>query len=653
MLKGHILNDRYEIREVIGGGGMANVYLAWDTILNRRVAIKVLRLEYANDDEFIARFHREAHSATSLSHPNIVNIYDVGQEDNIYYMVMEHVDGMTLKQYIQTYGQIEVEDAVDITKQITAAITHAHENDIVHRDIKPQNILIDEYKQVKVTDFGIAMALSSTSLTQTNSVLGSVHYLSPEQARGGMATKKSDIYSIGIVLFEMLSGRLPFSGQSAVSIALKHLQSETPSLKRWNPDIPQSVENIVLKATAKDPFHRYEDVHELDEDLDTALDPARKNEEKFIVPFDDDEEVTKAIPIITNDMYKNNNTKDETIVHHTDHTEVQPSKEKPSKKKGWLMAFLILLIGGSIAALFLVPKLFMPKDVEVIDVTGMEYAEAYEKLSDLKLDVNRKTIHSGEVEEGKVVRTDPSAGTTIKEGSSINVYSSLGKERVTFENYVGDSFNQVKKLLEEKGYTVIAIPKTSDEPKGDIITQLEPSPEERVIPDNTKVIFEVSDGPAKVTLRDLTDKTIQEVYDYIADSSFSLKEPVYENSEEVEEGLVIRQEPAAYEQVEQGTEVTVWVSKGPKEKPPRNKVVTFTVELSEEQKGNEHNVTIYVDDLNRDLTEVEKEEKIKENTQYNLNLTIPPGGEARYKVMLDSEVIIDEKVPYEEEGEAN
>lgn len=653
MLKGHILNDRYEINEIIGGGGMANVYLARDTILNRNVAIKVLRLEYANDDEFIARFRREAHSATSLSHPNIVNIYDVGEEENIYYMVMEHVDGMTLKQYIQTYGPVEVDDAVGITEQITAAIIHAHENDIVHRDIKPQNILIDEYKQVKVTDFGIAMALSSTSLTQTNSVLGSVHYLSPEQARGGMATKKSDIYSIGIVLFEMLTGRLPFSGQSAVSIALKHLQSETPSLKRWNPDIPQSVENVVLKATAKDPFHRYEDVHEMAEDLETALHPDRLNEEKFIIPYSDDEEVTKAIPIITNDMYKENSPKDETIIHHTDHTAVHQPKQKKSKKKAWILALLLLIIGAGVAALFLVPRLFMPQDVQVLDVVGMEYEEAYDRLSELKLDVDRKTTHSSEMEPGEVVKTDPVAGSTVKEGSKITVYSSIGKEKVVFENYIGKSYSQVKKLLEDQGYTVIAISENSDEPKGDIIEQIEPRPETKVIPENTKVIFKISEGLAKVTLRDLTGKTIQEVYDYIGDTNkFSLKEPLYEYSDEVPEGEVIRQEPAAYEQVEPGTEITVWVSKGVKEQPPVNKVVTFTVEPDNQDSEEKQKVRIYIGDMNRDITEVAKEEEITESTQYNIELTIPYGKEARYKVMLDDQVVKEEVVPYEE-GETN
>ncbi|HLR72539.1 MAG TPA: protein kinase, partial [Pseudogracilibacillus sp.] len=227
MLEGHLLSERYRIKRAIGGGGMANVYLAKDIILNRDVAIKVLRLEFANDPEFIERFDREAQAATSLSHPNIVNIYDVGEENHILYMVMEYIDGLTLKEYIMQNGPLKVEEAINIMKQLTDAIAHAHANGLIHRDIKPQNILMDRHGNVKVTDFGIAIALSATSLTQTNSILGSVHYLSPEQARGGMATKKSDIYSLGIVFYELLTGHLPFSGQSPISIALKHLQNET------------------------------------------------------------------------------------------------------------------------------------------------------------------------------------------------------------------------------------------------------------------------------------------------------------------------------------------------------------------------------------------------------------------------------------------
>lgn len=302
MLVGKRISDRYKIIELIGGGGMSNVYLAHDMILNRDVAIKILRYDFSNEDELHRRFQREALSATSLTHPNIVSVYDVGDDGDLHYIVMEYVQGKTLKQYIQEFAPISPARSVHIMKQLTSAIANAHENHIIHRDIKPQNILMDAEGNVKITDFGIAMTLSATSFTQTNSVLGTVHYLSPEQARGGTATNKSDIYALGIVLYELLTGELPFSGESAVSIALKHLQAETPSVRAFDATIPQSLENVVLKATAKDSSHRYTTVEEMYEDLETVLSPSRINDPKFVIPVDND--VTKAIPIIKEQMHK-------------------------------------------------------------------------------------------------------------------------------------------------------------------------------------------------------------------------------------------------------------------------------------------------------------------------------------------------------------
>src|SRR5699024_10637732 len=307
-------------------------------------------------------------------------------------------------------------------------------NNIVHRDIKPQNIMIDTYGNVKVTDFGIAVALSATSLTQTNSILGSVHYLSPEQARGGMATKKSDIYSLGIVFYELLTGALPFSGQSAVSIALKHLQSDTPSVKQINPDIPQSVENIVLKAMAKDPFHRYNTVYELENSLNYALDPERLNEEKYRPPEEAGDE-TKAIPIITDNESTFDGNED-TIVHqpNAETKSVPPKKNKQKKKtkkkrkkKKWLKIFfvLFLLLGASAVAAFFI---FKPKEVEIPDLVEMEVVEAVEALEEINLQVEEELMFSEDIEEGFVVKTDPKAGKTVKENSTVTVYVSDGKE---------------------------------------------------------------------------------------------------------------------------------------------------------------------------------------------------------------------------------
>lgn len=655
MLEGRLLSERYRIKERIGGGGMANVYLARDIILNRDVAIKVLRLEFANDPEFIARFDREAQAATSLSHPNIVNIYDVGEEDHILYMVMEYIDGYTLKEYIQQKGRLEVEEAIEIMKQLTQAISHAHANGLIHRDIKPQNILIDRFGNVKVTDFGIAIALSATSLTQTNSILGSVHYLSPEQARGGMATKKSDIYSLGIVFYELLTGQLPFSGQSPISIALKHLQDETPSVRNINPNIPQSVENIVLKATAKDPFHRYESVYEMEEALNRALDPAYMNEPVYEPPVEAGEE-TKAIPIITDDQLPYEpEDEEETIVHtkNKEKEEKKPKEKKNKKKKKplwkrkWfitLLAFLLLI--GVASVIF---ALSTPKDVEIPDVVGLEFEEAKEELEKVNLKAERESIASDEVEEGFVVKTDPAAGRKVKEKSTITVFVSEGKEKVEFDDYVGQNFNQVERILTNAGYEVIAYDKISDKPVGEIITQIQPKPGSKVVPSETTVIFEVSNGPKKISLTSLSGMTKEEAKAYADRNNLKINFSE-EHSDQVEKGKVIRHDPKAGTEVVVGSTINAVISLGPKQEPPKKHKVSFTVPYQPKEEGQPQKVQIYVGDMNESIDEVFHEEEIESSREYTLTLVIAHGDTAEYKVIRDGEVIIHRTVSYEEGG---
>ncbi|WP_174613224.1 Stk1 family PASTA domain-containing Ser/Thr kinase [Virgibacillus ihumii] len=668
MLNGHLLNERYKIIETIGGGGMANVYLGNDIILDREVAIKVLRLEYAHDEEFIARFDREAKAATSLSHPNIVNIYDVGEEADILYMVMEYVDGMTLKEYIQRYGPINIEESLDIMKQITSAIAHAHANGIVHRDIKPQNILIDTYGQVKVTDFGIAMAMSATALTQTNSVMGSVHYLSPEQARGGMATKKSDVYSLGIVLFELLTGRLPFFGETPVSIALKHLQSDTPSVKRFNPDLPQSVENIVLKATAKDPFHRFETVYDMEDSLDTALDSDRMNEEKFSPPDEEGEE-TKAIPIIT-DTAVNSDESDETIANKPeDNTNTasfdgndkkktkgkKKNKGRPKRKKKWIITisiliFLLLLGAGSY---YVYANYLQPQDVVIPNVAEMEYEEAVAELHELNLQTERKERYSNEIEDGNVIGTNPGADSTVKEESTVSVIVSQGKEKVTFEDYVGKDFSQIKQLLEDKYKEVISYDAYSNEPVGQIVTQIQPSPGSKVVPGETTVIFESSIGPDLISVYNLEGMTKKEAIETLNEQG--LKANIIEqHSEDTPEGEVIKQDPEPYTELDEGDTVDVYISLGPEDLPPRNHTVEFKVPYEPEQepenpkKPVEQNVKIYIGDKSHSISEVFKEDTITKDKKYSITLTIAPDSAAEYKVIRGDDIIINESVPYEE-----
>ncbi|MDQ0245635.1 serine/threonine-protein kinase [Bacillus fengqiuensis] len=658
MLVGRRLNDRYKVLKVIGGGGMANVYLARDMILDRDVAIKVLRLDFANDESFIKRFHREAQSATSIAHPNIVSIYDVGEQEEIYYIVMEYVPGQTLKQYIQQHAPIPVEKAVDIMTQITSAIAHAHQFGIIHRDLKPQNILIDDNGTVKVTDFGIAVALSSTTITQTNSVLGSVHYLSPEQARGGLANKKSDIYSLGIVLFELLTGRVPFSGESAVSIALKHLQTETPSPKRWNPSIPQSLENVVLKATAKDSFYRYDSVEEMQDALETSMNPERLNEKKFEVP--DDEEATKAIPVITDDYI--DSPTDETIVRSfskpvvvPDEEPIQKAQKAPKKKKRkknkWMVSLLILflvLAGAGVIAVTVLPSFLLPKDVTIPNLRDEDYEEAVTKLVSLGFVVDDPVLKADEeIAEGKVIRTVPSSGEVVKEGTEVKIYQSTGKEKIAFEDYTGKDVSTVKKMLEQKGYRFVnTVNVDSEEPVGTIINQTPIEGAENV-PEETDVTFWVSKGPPSVQLKDLSGWTEKSVRDYVSDYDIVVKVKE-EHSDTFQEGFVIRQDPAPETTIEKGSELTITLSQGP-EPPPNNVNVEATIPYEPAEPGVPQQVQIYVDDLERDYQVPIRTITLTETTKELIQLVIPYNETAKYKIVRDNQVIEETEVPYSQQ----
>ena len=304
--KGVLIDDRYKIIESIGEGGMANVYLAWDTILEREVAVKILRGDLADDEKFVRRFQREANSASSLKHPNVVEVYDVGEDNGKYFIEMEFVNGKTLKSLIKKRGALNLTEAIDIMLQITSGMACAHDSYIIHRDIKPQNIMILEDGRVKITDFGIAMALNSNELTQTNSVMGSVHYLPPEQASGSGSTIKSDIYSIGILMFELLTGKVPFKGDTAVEIAIKHMKNPIPSVCKINPSVPQSVENIILKACAKNPKNRYDSVLEMYEDLKNCLNEENRDVERVVYKYSEQSlEDTKKIEKLNSRELKN------------------------------------------------------------------------------------------------------------------------------------------------------------------------------------------------------------------------------------------------------------------------------------------------------------------------------------------------------------
>ena len=653
MLIGKSINGRYKIKELIGGGGMSNVYLAHDMILDRDIAIKILRYDFSNEEELRRRFQREALSTTSLAHPNIVNIFDVGEDGSVHYLVMEYVPGKTLKDYIIEHSPVSPERAVEIMKQLTSALAHAHHNQIVHRDIKPQNILMDAEGNVKISDFGIAMALSATSYTQTNSVLGTVHYLSPEQARGGTANKKSDIYSLGIVMYELITGKLPFSGESAVSIALKHLQTETPSLRDTVPDLPQSLENVVLKATAKNMQHRYQSADEMEEDLATVLLPERLNEPKFTVPVDQDE--TRAMPAIKDPAAYTSVADTKTMplpLNEVKKEQTAPVKKK-KKKWPWIVGILaFLLIGGLVLALAF-PGLFEPRQVAVPDVSEMEQNEAVEELQAAGFVAGEETEeYSEEIEANHIIRTIPEAGKMRDRETEVQLFVSMGKERAEMADFVGDTLEEATEALKDENFaSVEPVEEFSDEPVGTILNQ-EPAAGEEVIVSETDVEFIVSKGKDMRNVEDLAGFTEENLNEYARSSGFNIRIVSQQASDEVEAGRVMSQTPAAGEQLEARSTIEVVLSAGEAEQPMKTYIHTVEIPYepaepaAEGEEPVEQTVQIYIQDNSQTMVEPFEEFTITEDQSHRIELQIAEGESASYRIVRDSTVILEETFAY-------
>ena len=566
--RGQKINERYEIIKTIGEGGMANVYLANDTILDRKVAIKVLRGDLSNDEKFIRRFKREALSVSNLSHPNIVEVYDVGEEDGNYYIVMEYIDGKTLKQLLQKRGALTLTEVIDIMSQLTDGLSHAHEAYIIHRDIKPQNIMIEDNGLVKITDFGIAMAINSTQLTQTNSVMGSVHYLPPEQANGKGSTVKSDIYSLGILMYELLTGSVPFKGDNAVEIALKHMKEKIPSIRKQNPTIPQSVENIVLKATAKNPKNRYDTVKEMYNDLQSAM--TRENEKRLVYEYpENDLEETKVVPVITKEVKKS-------MVDKPDDLEERDSsilKESNDKNKlPIILAGVLLITLIALAVLYLLISNRNVKEVKVPDLSGLTTEEAIAKLTKVGLEYTTKSEENADIDEGVVIRTDPKSGSTKTKGSTITIIESSGKEYLLLEDYLGKNYYEVKGLLEAKGIKVEMktkiVENTADyKDKEEYIIAQEPeykSDEETKLFKGDNVVLyvpEVDVYPDMV----LEKWTIDKVEEFASKYNLTIDKS-YKETEDEEEGTILKQSREPGDPIYNGYTLKVTIAKKPEKK---------------------------------------------------------------------------------------
>ena len=562
IMKGQKINDRYQIIKTIGEGGMANVYLAYDTILDRNVAVKVLRGDLATDEKFVRRFQREALSASSLSHPNIVEVYDVGEDNGLYYIVMEYIEGKHLKQLLKKRGSLTVREVVDIMMQITDGMSAAHDSYIIHRDIKPQNIMILENGLIKITDFGIAMALNATQLTQTNSVMGSVHYLPPEQACGKTATIQSDVYSMGILMYELLTGSVPFKGDNAVEIALKHIKESIPYVTDINDSIPTSVANIVKRATAKNLKNRYQDAREMHEDLKTCLDESRLDEEVYEFPYPEVEEDKSKKKAVT----ELENTKQEEQPQEIKVEQIVEPDEK--KKENKLLMILAIVFTGLIvivtAIVFLLPKLTEAKDVKIPDVSNLTLEEAETTLRDkgFKIASETKDATSDTVEVGSVVKTSPAGGRTVKEGSMITLYISVGEGGYTLEDFKGKNYLEVKGYLENtyKLYVEVIEDEVDDPDKAGTGEILKTEPEAgAVLKEGDTIKIHIPDS--SVVYPDFTsgDYSLKDIENFANKYGINLSVE-YTETNEYEVGKIYKQSRDAGSVVTKNAELKIYIA---------------------------------------------------------------------------------------------
>ncbi|MBG9982254.1 Stk1 family PASTA domain-containing Ser/Thr kinase [Aerococcaceae bacterium DSM 111020] len=658
---GEKLSSRYKIIRPIGQGGMANVFLADDLILDRQVAVKLLRFDFQDDQDAIRRFQREAMSASQLLHHNIVEVYDVDEEDGQQYIVMEYVDGTDLKTFIREKSPISLELTVNIMSQILSAIDLAHRSNLIHRDIKPQNILLTKDNKAKITDFGIAVALTDTSITQTNTLLGSVHYLSPEQARGNNATTKSDIYALGVVLYELITGSVPYDGESAVSVALKHFQEPFPKIREQLDYVPQSLENVVLKATAKEPNDRYETVQDMLQDLSTSLSASRMNEPIF-VPSSEAEETMVLRPIQPTKQ-----------VHNQKIAEEQPGKpealddeiyntydtvypvNKTEKSRRWLktlLAFLVLFLLGA-AAVFGYNTFI--RYTTIPDVSGMTQDEAINALREENLEIGEITPNWDEsTPEGNAINTSPSTGTRVERDSAVDLIVSRGKQQVVVDDYTGESYERIRRLLTDADFIVERRDMWTDDPslEGVILGQSIPAGTE-LVPSQSAITLTVGSSASSSNMQDFYNLSLDMVYNFAVGFGLTVEE-TYAYNDYIPEGQIISQDPEPGTPLTPGDTITVEVSQGPEEAEVQSVTEEVYVEYvptyapSDVNENNPlpNNIQVFISDSRNNINEVAEEFEITESQTVRIQLYIPSNAIGQYRVLNNGEVVAESNEVY-------
>jgi len=556
---GKVLNDRYELLELIGRGGMAHVYKAKDRKLNRFVAVKILRAEYSEDEQFIKKFDRESQAAAGLTHPNIVSVYDVGAEEHIYYIVMEYVDGITLKQYLDTKGKLDYREATHFVLDIAEALKCAHAHQIIHRDVKPHNILLNKELVPKVGDFGIARAITSSTITMTNQTMGSVHYISPEQARGGFVDERSDLYSLGILFYELVTGSVPFDEENSVSIAIKHIQEDIIPPKEVIPELPQKINDIIIKLTEKKPENRYQSMEELIEEIRKLnLDGTEKEADLTDDYSDADtglfrvESMDEEEPLEEEDAYVEPDEADEIV-------RVPAVKRKHKKRMIAIIIVALLLIGGTVSAIYYANS----QKVVVPDIVDMSEADAETALEEvgLKLEVQRE-VYDDDIVAGNVVTQNPEKDEVSQKGRTVKVEISKGKENVTIPSVIGESENDAIDAIEALGLVVNKVEReynSSYDPG--IVYNIDPAEDTQVSMDAEITIY-VSKGTETVTVPKIVGLSESEAKSAIEAAGLTVGSATEKDSDDTPEGTIISQSPESGTETEKNTAINYVVSSG-------------------------------------------------------------------------------------------
>lgn len=666
-MEGHIISERYRLKKYLGGG-MSSVYLADDIILNREVVVKLIKSDPYNKEKMMERFQREVQNTTRLNHPNIVTVLDVDDTSEYHVLVTEYINGPNLKVYIDQNKPLPFDKIVELSLMTLRGIEHAHNRGIIHRDIKPQNILIDENGQLEITDFGIAKALSETRLTETNQVMGSVQYISPEQAKGKIADERADIYSFGIMLYEMITGELPFQAETQVSVALQHIQSPIPNIDDFREDVPVGLKNIVYKCTEKDPNDRYSDAGEVIRDLlnyrnmTTAYKSNTKKEKT----------AEHTVPIVPPPVKKDS-------VKKEPQPTPPPVEEKEEKKKRrkwpWLVLLLLLLIGGTAAAALFIKS--TPKEVEVVDVQGMSLNEAKETLEESGLVIGEVTREYNEsIETDHVINSNPKSGKILQEGDLIDLNVSDGEEPYEMEDFTNKSVDSVKEKLDNLEFKSVNIEEeySNDVDKDDVIDQ-SIKPGTKIIPKEESITLTVSLGQEPIEIENFIGNSFENAKATLESQGFviNIVNEIY--SDDYDKGIVVGQDPS-YGAFLPGSPINLTVSKGKAPKEAKEFQYNVTIPYGDDdsddsdskdsdskdsdskdsdskdkkdkkKKSKSKKVTVYIDDKTRNIDSVEDSFEIDEDTPYTINLVLDEGKTGRYKIEVDGNKVLEESIKNE------